>query len=76
VLVLPETPSSGGILVCERIRKSIEEYRWAEIQEGLRVTISLGLCYDVGLPSHREMLAEADAKMYQAKNEGRNQVKF
>ncbi|HBZ87738.1 MAG: hypothetical protein A2509_04830 [Candidatus Edwardsbacteria bacterium RIFOXYD12_FULL_50_11] len=76
VLVLPETPSSGGILVCERIRKSIEEYRWAEIQEGLRVTISLGLCYDVGLPSHREMLAEADAKMYQAKNQGRNQVKF
>lgn len=76
VLVLPETPSSGGILVCERIRKTIEEHDWAEIQEDLKVTISLGLCYDVGLSSHREMLSKADAKMYQAKKEGRNQVKF
>jgi diguanylate cyclase (GGDEF)-like protein len=76
VLVLPETPSSGGILVCERIRKTIEEYRWEEIHKDLKVTISLGLCYDVGLASHREMLAAADAKMYQAKDQGRNQVKF
>ncbi len=76
VLVLPETPSSGGILVCERIRRTIEEYRWSEIGEGLKVTVSFGLCYDASLSSHREMLASADAKMYQAKNDGRNQVKF
>lgn len=76
VLVLPETPSNGGILVCERIRKTIEEYDWGSIGEGLAVTVSFGLSYDVGLPGHREMLASADAKMYQAKNEGRNQVKF
>jgi len=76
VLVLPETPSNGGILVCERIRRTIEEYQWSEIHPELKVTVSFGLCYDVGLPGHREMLAAADAKMYQAKNEGRNQVKF
>jgi diguanylate cyclase (GGDEF)-like protein len=76
VLVLPETPSNGGILVCERIRKVIEQYDWQEIQKELKVTVSFGLCYDVGLPSHLEMLAKADAKMYQAKSEGRNQVKF
>ena len=76
VLVLPETPSSGAILVCERIRRTIEEHDWQGLGEGLKVTASFGLCCDLGPGDYRAMLNAADAKLYQAKAAGRNQVKF
>lgn len=76
VLVLPETPSSGAILVCERIRLTIEQHDWEPLAPGLAVTASFGLCCDLEQGSYQAMLGAADAKLYQAKADGRNQIKF
>jgi diguanylate cyclase (GGDEF)-like protein len=76
VLLLPETPSNGAILVCERIRREVEAYHWDAVRPGLRVTMSFGLCCDVNVKDHGEMLAKADAKLYEAKQNGRNQVRY
>ena len=42
--------------------------------EGLRVTLSIGVDDDVERSSIGAMLAAADARLYQAKAEGRNRV--
>ncbi|MCU0606519.1 MAG: diguanylate cyclase [Candidatus Edwardsbacteria bacterium] len=76
VLLLPETPSNGAILVCERIRREIEDYKWGALRPGLAVTMSFGLTCDINVADHAAMLAQADAKLYEAKRGGRNQVRF
>ncbi len=76
ILLLPETPSNGAILVCERIRREIESYNWEALRPKLRVTMSFGLAYDVNVGDHAAMLAQADARLYEAKRGGRNQVRY
>jgi len=76
VLLLPETPSNGAILVCERIRREVEQYNWEAVRPGLKVTMSLGLAHDISVTEHTAMLARADAKLYEAKQNGRNQVRY
>jgi diguanylate cyclase (GGDEF)-like protein len=76
VLLLPETPSNGAILVCERIRREIEAYNWEAVRPGLKVTMSFGLSNDVNVADHTAMLSIADAKLYEAKQNGRNQVRY
>jgi diguanylate cyclase (GGDEF)-like protein len=76
VLVLPETPSNGAILVCERIRTAVEAYQWAKIEPELRVTVSLGIAYILKVDSYKDMLHQADVKLYEAKKAGRNVVKY
>lgn len=73
-IVLPETPPDGAMLVCERIRKEVEQYRWSKIGQGLSVTVSIGLTGDLGVPDHEKMLAAAEARLAQAKRAGRNRV--
>ncbi|MRR09848.1 diguanylate cyclase [bacterium] len=73
-MVLPETPPDGAMLVCERIRKEVEQYRWSKIGQGLSVTVSIGLTGDLGVPDHEKMLAAAEARLAQAKRAGRNRV--
>ncbi|MDI6741049.1 MAG: GGDEF domain-containing protein [Candidatus Edwardsbacteria bacterium] len=76
VMLLPETPSNGAIMVCERIRSEIEHYNWGAVRPGLKVTMSFGLANDVSVKDHNEMLGKADAKLYEAKKNGRNQVRY
>jgi len=74
VIVLPETPPDGAMLVCERIRKEVNNYRWSKIAQGLAVTISIGLAGDLTVPDHEKLLSAADARLGKAKRAGRNQV--
>lgn len=74
VIVLPETPPEGAMLVCERIRREVERHRWSKIGQGLAVTVSIGLTGDLSVPDHEKMLSAADAKLAQAKRAGRNRV--
>lgn len=57
----------------ERIRKTIEDDEWGEIDDGLRVTASVGVCAG---PASRlaDILGTADGALYAAKNQGRNCV--
>ncbi|MBI3038727.1 diguanylate cyclase [bacterium] len=78
-IILPETDLNGGLLVADRIRKSVETLHLPRIdqsREDLRVTISIGIA---SFPEHEansteELIKLADEALYRAKNTGRNRV--
>ena len=74
VIAFPHTSQSEAHALCEKLRALIEEYPWDEIRPGLRVTISMGVCGDTGQESFERMLNIADARLYHAKQHGRNRV--
>jgi len=76
VLVLTETSLQGAIKVCERIRKQIEDYDWNSIVEGLAVTVSVGVGETVNHETIESLMHTADLKLYEAKEDGRNRIKF
>ncbi len=67
--------SDAGMLA-EKIRKALAEPIVAEGHE-LHTAVSLGICvYAPDIADAGEMLAQADAALYRAKEEGRNQYRF
>jgi diguanylate cyclase (GGDEF)-like protein len=74
VIALAETPLSQATNLCEKLRAKIEAHPWNQIAPELRVTMSMGLCDDLGLGSLEKMMAYADTRLYQAKTGGRNRV--
>ena len=71
VVMLIECPIATAPIVAERIRERIAE---TELGQG-KLTVSIGLAeYPDGGDSPEELIASADAAMYQAKNSGRNKV--
>jgi diguanylate cyclase (GGDEF)-like protein len=73
--MLPMTPLAKAETVAERLRLAIAGLRIATPQGELRFTASIGLAEI--LPDERsfeEALKRADAALYQAKRNGRNQV--
>jgi len=76
VVIMPNTPTEGGWLVCERIRKKVSEYPFEYNTTRFQITISAGVveyAKDVD-QSGDDLIKRADDAMYQAKNEGRNRV--
>lgn len=74
-LILPETTAASAWDICERLRLRIAAYDWGDVAAGLRVTASIGLSSEGG-PALRpdNLLADADAALYQAKAGGRDLV--
>ena len=72
-VILSETRLEGAIDLAERLRVAIKEVRFASIGE---ITASFGVaeCPSCG-QTERELLASADAALYQAKREGRDRVR-
>ena len=75
VLLLPETDIEGAKGVAERLRRSIEQISLPQLG---RVTASLGGTTVVPEPDTdmNSALEEADRMLYQAKEGGRNQVRW
>ena len=73
VMLLPETPLPGALVVAERIRHNVMEHQFCGGR--LRLTTSAGVA---SLPedadSYEQLLARADAELYRAKAAGRNCV--
>jgi diguanylate cyclase (GGDEF)-like protein len=59
---------------CEQIRKNVAEFDWESLQSGLRVTISVGWADSLEAQSAEQLLEQADARLLEAKRNGRNQV--
>jgi len=76
VIVLPETPLNGALVIAERIRKKIEDYEFAAQEQGVRLTVSLGVA---NLPKHtltaEGLIKKADAAMYRAKGLSKNTIR-
>jgi len=73
-LILPGLPPEAAFGFCERLRRAIESHEWRAIHPTLRVTLSIGLCHWDGEADAAALLEAADARLYEAKNAGRNRV--
>lgn len=60
----------------EEIRNAVEESRLLREKVDLRMTISIGLAFRKDLSNIDDMLCNADKALYEAKREGKNQVKI
>lgn len=76
LLIFPETAAVNGVVACEKIRKAVETFPWDQLISGLRVTVSIGLSDDLSVSTPDRMVAKADAKLYEAKESGRNRIRW
>jgi len=77
VVVLPETSTEGAAEVAERIRERIEQHGIARLdgKGTVLVTASIGLATLPGSAANaEELIARADASLYEAKRSGKNRV--
>ncbi len=76
VIVLPETPLNGALIIAERIRKKVEECEFVAQNLCIRLTVSLGVA---NCPKHtltaEGLIKKADAAMYRAKELSKNSIK-
>jgi diguanylate cyclase (GGDEF)-like protein len=76
VVVLPETPPSGSLVIAERIRKAIESHRFLS-EQGLaaRISASFGIA---SYPDHaltpEGLIQKADQAMYRVKERDKNGI--
>jgi diguanylate cyclase (GGDEF)-like protein len=76
-LVLPGQGYAESVEICEAARDRVARHPWAEIADGLQVTVSVGVAHCIGWPTEVERLVgEADVLLYTAKQTGRNAVGF
>ncbi|KTB89749.1 diguanylate cyclase domain-containing protein [Pseudomonas fragariae (ex Marin et al. 2024)] len=77
-MVLPNTSPGGARLLAEKLRQSVSSMNIPHIAPapGSSLTVSIGVATmtpQLGMPS-RQLILDADKGLYQAKNNGRNQV--
>lgn len=77
-VILPDTDADGALLVAEQIRRNvaIRQVPCPETGAMTSVTVSIGLASKTPGPDDRieDMMAQADAKLNDAKQTGRNRV--
>ena len=74
LLCFPDTDAVFAEQICSQIRTTIEKEDWSVIAKGIKTTVSFGIA-EIGLDSRRTgVLSDADLRLYQAKNKGRNRV--
>jgi two-component system cell cycle response regulator len=74
--LLPQTPLEQACVVAERIRSAVEENEFATSKGIIKITVSLGLAGfpEMDIHSQVELVQEADAALYRAKEAGKNRV--
>ncbi len=74
-VLLPETPLSGAVTFCERLRETIARQVIQTINGPLQFTISLGAAaWTPELADTRAWIEHADQALYASKHGGRNQT--
>jgi diguanylate cyclase (GGDEF)-like protein len=75
-VVLPEADLAVALNVAERIRSRIDHHAFAYAGATFSITVSIGVAATDGkqVLTAEEIIAQADAHLYQAKREGRNRV--
>jgi diguanylate cyclase (GGDEF)-like protein len=77
VVILPETSPTGAVTFAERLRMGIEAHEFIVGGLEIRLTVSIGISTFPAsdIASADDFFARADAAMYRAKQNGRNQVR-
>ncbi len=74
LLVMVDTSLDSAIKAMERVREGIAEFSFGDMAPGLNITVSLGVtAYHPG-DSIDDLINRADEALYEAKQQGRNQV--
>ncbi|MCG9680914.1 diguanylate cyclase [Vibrio sp. Isolate24] len=71
MVICPNTALDEGVIVAEKLRRSIELYCFEEVKN---LTISIGVAAFDSSRSIKQMLENADQNLYKAKSSGRNKV--
>ncbi len=75
VVIMPGTDANSALLAAQRILKNIQENIFVFDEKQHPVTISLGLStFDDTMREPKDFIRKADEALYQAKENGRNQV--
>ena len=76
VVVLPETPASGALVIAERLRRAIEEHRFLEpLGVCARISASFGIStYPDHALSPEGLIQKADQAMYRVKEREKNGI--
>jgi len=79
VVLLPHTDAKEALVVAERIRQSVEELEFYPVVPGqgqrkARITVSVGASLFATKGDMNDLVRQADAAMYCAKEAGRNRV--
>jgi len=76
VVVLPETPASGALVIAERLRVAIEQHRFLEPQGiAARISASFGIAtYPDHALSPEGLIQKADQAMYRVKERDKNGI--
>ena len=76
MLILMDADRARGGEIAERLRAAIEQYDWPRHAPALKVTCSIGLASAVECapPRADSLLGLADARLYRAKEAGRNRI--
>lgn len=80
VAVLSDTDINGAMMVAERLRLSIKDLNLPHEHSPVAKTVTVSMGVAGGVPAHDSLFGSfitmADKALYQAKEEGRNQIKF
>lgn len=76
IVFLPETDKEHAMQVAEKLRTTVEDIRLRHDDSKLKVKISVGVAPFPGsnTVTKDEVIRQADAALYEAKNSGRNRV--
>ena len=75
-IIIPNTTQDETYMICERVRKAVEEHIFITDEADVRITISVGSCMrnPESTSCCKAMILEADKALYRAKNSGRNKT--
>jgi two-component system cell cycle response regulator len=75
-VVLPETTAEGAIRLGERLRCAVSDRPFCYEDKPLHISISLGVVTTIGDVelTPQDLIRQADEKLFEAKNQGRNRL--
>jgi diguanylate cyclase (GGDEF)-like protein len=74
-VIIPEIDLKESSIMAERIRKSIEAFKFSDGDVPLKVTVSLGVATFPNYARNKdELIKQADMALYKSKQNGRNKV--
>jgi len=73
VVLLPQTSTEQALLVAEKLRRAIEEWKFPGVPRAVTISVGVATCPDHAT-TRDQLLKAADNALYTAKQTGRNRV--